>query len=121
MIRVVLVDDDAELRQLLRIILRLEADFEVVAEAGDGKSAIAVTADQQPDLVLLDLQMPVMDGLEALPLIRQSAPDATVVVLSGFPSETMAGNALAAGATAYLSKGVAPAELVEELRQVMAR
>lgn len=121
MIRIVLVDDDPDLRQLFGMILRLEADFEVVGEAGDGKSAIATAADQQPDLVLLDLQMPVMDGLEALPLIRQSAPDATVVVLSGFPSEAMAVNALAAGAAAYVSKGLALSDLVAKLRQVMAR
>jgi DNA-binding NarL/FixJ family response regulator len=119
MIRVALVDDDAELRKLFRIILELEGAFHVVGEAGDGKSAIRLAQECQPDLVLLDLEMPVMDGLDALPLILESAPQTKVVVVSGFPADSMADSARAAGAVAYLSKGISANALVDELRSVM--
>ena len=80
--RVVLVDDTADLRQLMRIALR-RAGWDVVGEAGDGVQGIEVARAQTPDLVVLDLSMPVMDGLEALPQIRASCPDSTIVVMSG--------------------------------------
>ena len=80
--RVVLVDDTEDLRQLMRIALK-RAGYDVVGEAGDGAAGIEVARSASPDLVVLDLSMPVMDGLEALPQIRADLPDATIVVMSG--------------------------------------
>lgn len=115
--RVVIADDVPELRLLLRMALERDGAFEVVGEAGDGAEAIDRAGEQLPDLVVLDLSMPILDGLEALPFIRQAAPDAQVVVLSGFSASKMEERALAAGAVAYLEKGdiLAVADALEAL------
>ncbi|GAA5155446.1 hypothetical protein GCM10023340_40730 [Nocardioides marinquilinus] len=102
--RVVVVDDTADLRDLLRLALT-RGGFDVVGEAGDGREGIEVVARHQPDVVLLDLAMPVMDGIEALPRIRARCPGATIVVLSGFGAQQMSARALAAGADGYVQKG----------------
>jgi len=82
--RVVLVDDLEDLRALLRVTLERSGYFSVVAEAENGERALAVVRETQPDLVLLDVAMPVMDGLQALALIRQEHPTVNVAMLSGF-------------------------------------
>ena len=117
--RVVIADDVEMLRDLLRVVLERDGRFEVVGEAGNGRDAITVTAEQQPDLTLLDLSMPVMDGLEALPLIRAAVPSCLVVVLSGFDADRMESRALGAGASAYLVKGIPPQELVSRLLDLL--
>jgi signal transduction histidine kinase len=116
-LRVAIVDDTPDLRLLLRVVLESQPGFLVVGEAGDGAQGLELISRERPDLVLLDLAMPVMDGLEAVPLILASAPDTRIVVLSGFESERMAAPALAAGAHAYLQKGATPDEIVTLLRQ----
>ena len=103
--RVLIADDVADLRILLRMALEETGVFAVVAEAADGAEAVEAAAAHTPDLVVLDLSMPVLDGLEALPLILEVAPEACVVVLSGFAASRMAGRALEAGAIAYFEKG----------------
>jgi signal transduction histidine kinase len=117
--RVLLADDTADIRTLLRIVLSRHDDFEVVAEAADGREAVAMARSVVPDLVLLDLAMPVMDGLEAIPGVRAVAPDCKIVVLSGFTADRMASQALEVGADAYVEKGTAPDRLVHELRRVL--
>lgn len=102
---VLIVDDVADLRMLLRMSLEFDEDFEVVAEAGDGLEAITQAERHQPDLVVLDLSMPVLDGLEALPRILAVAPAARVIVVSGFAGSRLREPAMAAGAVAYLEKG----------------
>jgi signal transduction histidine kinase len=102
--RVVVVDDTADLRDLLRLALT-RGGFDVVGEAGDGREGIEVVARHRPDVVLLDLAMPVMDGIEALPRIRARCPEATIVVLSGFGAQQMSARALEAGADGYVQKG----------------
>lgn len=113
--RVVIADDVADMRFLLRKALERSGRFTVVGEAGNGREAVAQAAEHRPDLALLDLSMPVMDGLEALPQIRGAVPDCTVVVLSGFDTDAMQGKAIDAGAAAYLVKGLQPNDLVDRL------
>jgi DNA-binding NarL/FixJ family response regulator len=113
--RVLVADDVAELRELVTISLQRSGRFRVVAEARDGAEAVHLAARHQPDLCLLDMAMPVLDGLEALPKIREVAPDTVVVVLSGFDAERMATTAVEQGAAGYLTKGLRPDELVHEL------
>lgn len=117
--RVVVVDDTPDLRTLLRIALESTGDFEVVAEAGDGLEGVEAVGRSRPHLVLLDLAMPVMDGLEALPMIRRLLPASHVVVLSGFEEQAMAEHALEAGADGYLQKGIATQHMLDYLRGVV--
>ncbi|MGB8649485.1 MAG: ATP-binding protein [Mycobacteriales bacterium] len=116
-VRVLVVDDTPTLRMLTRLALEGTA-FEVVGEAGDGLAGLDLAKQLGPDLVLLDLAMPVMDGLEALPLLRAALPAVRVVILSGFDRKAMESQVLEAGADAYLQKGAPPAALVEALRQL---
>ena len=120
-VRVVLVDDMVELRAMIRLTLERSGHFTVTGEAGDGRAAIELAADQQPDLVLLDVAMPVMDGLEALPHLRTAAPDARIVMLSGFSESRLGADAAAGGAAAYLEKGLSPQSLVDRLLEVLGR
>lgn len=110
--RVLIVDDAEDLRELLRFGLERSNDLEVVGEAVDGVDAVEQARALQPDLVFLDVAMPRMDGLEALPLIREAVPHVRVVVLSGFNEGTMAENARRAGADHYVVKGGPLHELV---------
>jgi DNA-binding NarL/FixJ family response regulator len=116
--RVLVVDDAVELRELLVLLLEMEDDFVVVGEAGNGAEGIEEAARLQPDLILLDLAMPVMDGLAALPRLRSAAPDTKVVVFSGFDSVAVEREARSAGAHGYIEKGVAVLEVVERLRRI---
>ena len=103
--RVLVADDVADLRMLLRMALERTGVFEVVAEAVDGVEAVDHARRCQPDLVVLDLSMPELDGLEALPQILAASPRSTVAVLSAFASRRMAPTALSLGAAAYFEKG----------------
>src|SRR4051794_620138 len=103
-IRVFLVDDVQELRLLVRIALEEDPKIEVVGEAANGREGVAGVAETQPDVVLLDLSMPDMDGLEAIPLIREQAPGSRLVVLSGHEAGRVSLEALGQGATRYLNK-----------------
>lgn len=116
-IRVLVCDDVEDYRRLLRLALGLDPELEVVGEAADGEEAIRKARDLRPDVVLLDLSMPVMDGLEALPRIADAVPDANVVVLSGFDSHGMARQAMGLGAVNYLEKGTPPYGIVEVVRE----
>lgn len=103
-IRVFLVDDVEELRFLIRVELEEDSGIEVVGEASDGQSGVEGVAETQPDVVLLDLSMPDMDGLEAIPLMRERAPASRLVVLSGHEAGRVSLEALEQGATRYISK-----------------
>lgn len=118
--RIVVVDDSEELRALIRRVFDREDDFSVVGEAGDGRAGVEVALEQQPDVVLLDIAMPVLDGLQALPLLRKSCPEALLVVLSGFGSDSMAAQkALELGAHGFLNKGDAQGKLARRLRVIV--
>jgi DNA-binding NarL/FixJ family response regulator len=116
--RVLVVDDAANLRELLTVLLDVEDDFEVVGTAADGVQALDRASALEPDIVLLDLAMPVMDGLQALPGLRERLPNARIVIFSGFEHEALAREALAAGADAYIEKGTSVMQLVARLRQL---
>lgn len=119
-IRIVLVDDACDLRRLVGSALEMTGAFDVVGEAGNGREGVDVAAREQPDLVLLDLSMPEMDGLEALPLIRQASPESVVVVFSGFDEIHLGDEARSLGAAAYVEKGVPLNVLAGRLREVYA-
>jgi PAS domain S-box-containing protein len=116
-IRVLLADDASTVRLLLRRTLESSPSFEVVGEAADGGQAVTMAEALQPDMVLLDMSMPVMAGLEAIPQIRRGAPGARIVVLSGFAPDQEGARAVEAGAVAFLDKQLRPAELIDRLLQ----
>jgi DNA-binding NarL/FixJ family response regulator len=115
----VLICDDVEsMRVLLGVIVELRPGLRVVGEAEDGEQAIAQAERLQPDVILLDLSMPRRTGLDALPEIKRVAPDAKVIVVSGFVSSMIAADVLARGADHYIEKGVDPdtiAAMIEEV------
>jgi PAS domain S-box-containing protein len=117
--RVLVVDDADDLRRLMRDRLERADGYTVVGEAADGVAAVELARELQPDLVLLDLAMPRMDGLEALPLIREAVPEVRVVVFSGFNQNTLAEKAMRAGADRYVVKGGSLRELISLLDTVL--
>ena len=120
-ISVYLVDDIPELRELIRYGMEEDPGFEVVGEAGDGKSAIEGIAKTRPAAVLLDLSMPDMNGLEAILAIRKSDSDVAIIVLSGFSADRMGAHVLDRGADAYVEKGTPIQELREVTRMAVER
>jgi DNA-binding NarL/FixJ family response regulator len=104
-VRVFLVDDVGAFRALMRFTLEEDPRIQVVGEAADGQEGIDGVERLKPDVVLLDLAMPVLDGFEAMPLIREVSPGTTIVALSGFTAERMAQLCIEQGAHAYLEKG----------------
>jgi PAS domain S-box-containing protein len=114
-LRVVLADDAEDIRLLLRMTLTTTQGFDVVAEAADGEEAVRMAAEHTPDVMLLDLSMPVMDGLQAIPEVLRVSPDTRIVILSGFDETRMQPVALELGAHAYLQKGEAAADIVQTL------
>lgn len=107
-IKILIVDDHPVVRDGLSAVLETQADFEVVGEAGDGREAVAQVEQLQPDVVLLDLDMPVMDGLEALRRIIQLRPQTKVIIFTVFDTDERILAAVRAGAQGYLLKGDAP-------------
>ena len=117
-ISVVVCDDVPGMRRLARIVLEEEGDVSVIGEAADGREAIQEISRLQPDVVVLDLSMPELDGLEAIPLIHDVAPEARIVVFSGFEEEKLAEAALSRKASRYVRKGAPLQELRQAVRSV---
>jgi signal transduction histidine kinase/CheY-like chemotaxis protein len=117
-LRAVIVDDTEDLRELLRMAL-VRGGMSVVAEAGDGRAGIEAVRTGRPDVILLDLSMPVMDGLEALPVMRALAPEARIIVLSGFGASHMSERAMALGADGYLQKGASLGRILDHIRDLV--
>jgi DNA-binding NarL/FixJ family response regulator len=119
-ISVYVVDDVPEMRDLIRFGIEDDPAFEVVGEAGDGRSAIEGIMEKRPAVVLLDLSMPDMNGFEAIPEIRSRVPEIAIVVLSGFSADRMGDSALEQGADGYVEKGTPIEELRRATRQAVS-
>jgi len=115
-IRVLLVDDHTVVRRGLRLVFELEDDLEVVGEAADGREALAQVAALAPDVVVMDLLMPVMNGVEATRAIRAAHPDVEVVALTSVLEDRMVVDAVEAGASGYLLKETRPDDLFDAVR-----
>jgi DNA-binding NarL/FixJ family response regulator len=119
-IRVLLVDDQALLRKGFRMILEEKDDIDVVAEAADGEEAVSQCLTHRPDVVLMDVRMPGVDGIEATARIVESAPASKVLILTTFDLDEYAFAGLRAGASGFMLKDVPPDELVAAIRTVAA-
>jgi DNA-binding NarL/FixJ family response regulator len=117
---VLICDDDASMRSLLRVVVDLAPGMRAVGEAADGEVAIREASRLQPDVILLDLAMPVLSGLDALPQLRRCAAAAKIIVLAGFSTATVADQVHALGASSYLEKGADPYAIVAAIEQVVA-
>jgi DNA-binding NarL/FixJ family response regulator len=117
MIRVLLVDDQAVVRHALRVRFNLEPDLEVVGEASSGREALALAQSLTPDVVLMDVEMPEMDGIEVTAVLRRVVPQSAVVILSIYDDAQTRGRAQAAGAVAFVEKRGATENLLSAIRQ----
>ncbi len=118
MIRVLLVDDQSIIREGLGSLLRNKPDIEIVGEAENGQAAVEIATALQPDIVLMDVRMPVMDGVAAIRSLRQKAPDIKVLVLTTFDDDEYITKAMGFGAKGYLLKDTPSEELAQAIRAV---
>ena len=118
MIRVLLVDDQALLRMGFRLILETEPDIEVAGEAADGTAGVAMAAALHPDVVLMDVRMPGMDGIDATAAITAAGQDSKVIILTTFDLDEYVFAGLKAGASGFLLKDAPPADLITAIRSV---
>lgn len=119
-IRILIVDDHPLLREGITMVLAQERDMLLVGEASTGREAVSLYTATRPDLVLMDLRLPDMSGIDAMTAIRASSPRAKVVILTTFEGDAEVSRALSAGAAGYLLKSMPRKQIVEALRQVLA-
>jgi DNA-binding NarL/FixJ family response regulator len=117
LVRVLLADDNAQFRSLLRRLLEREVEIAVVAEASNGSEALMLAEEHHPDVVLMDLSMPGVDGLEATMALKSRLPDVTVIMLSVADKEHEIAAGLSGGASEFLIKGTPTAEIVAAIRR----
>jgi DNA-binding NarL/FixJ family response regulator len=119
-IRIFIAEDHAIVRKGVRTLLSLEKDFEVIGEAANGREAVELVKTLYPDVILMDLVMPEVDGIQAIQQIKAIRPDAKVLVLTSFATDEKIFPAIKAGAMGYLLKDSDPAQLAQAIRQVNA-
>jgi DNA-binding NarL/FixJ family response regulator len=119
-IRILMVDDQQLMLEGLRTLLEMESDMEVVAEVEDGETAVVVYQTHQPDVVLMDIRMPGMDGVEATRQICTRWPNARVIILTTFDEDAYVFEGIRAGAVGYLLKAIKSAELAQAIRTVVS-
>ena len=117
-LRILIVDDHQEFQQQVCTLLRSHLGFEVIGEAADGLEAVSRAEERQPDVVVLDISMPIRDGIEAASRIRRVAPKSQIVVLSQHDSDQIAQTALATGAHAYVTKSSVSKDLIPAVKAV---
>lgn len=118
MIKVLIADDQELMRQSLQIILGMEKDIEVVGTVANGLEVIRAVRKEKPDVILMDIRMPEMDGVVCTQIIKENYPDIRVIVLTTFDDDEYVFNALKYGASGYLLKGISAKELAEAIRKV---
>ena len=119
MIRVLIADDQELIRQSLSFVLDAQADIEMVGTASDGREAIELVRKEKPDVVLMDIRMPEVDGVECTRLIKSAYPQIKVIILTTFDDDEYVFGALRYGASGYLLKGVSVKELADAVREVV--
>lgn len=119
MVRILLADDHPIVREGLRAVLETQADFEVIAEAANGDEALRIVQEARPDIILLDLEMPLMDGVEAIRRLRQRAASPRIIVFTAFDNDERIIHAVQAGANGYLLKGAPREEIFNAIRVTM--
>src|SRR6266568_1631784 len=119
MIRILLADDHPIVREGLRAVLETQPDFQVIAEAGSGDEALRLALALQPDILLLDLEMPVLDGVETIRRLRQHQPTARIIVFTAFDNDERIIHAVQAGANGYILKGSPREEIFRAIRVTM--
>jgi NarL family two-component system response regulator LiaR len=119
-IRLLIADDHEMVRESLKLFLLTFKDIDVVAEASNGEGALKLCAQLQPDVILMDMVMPEMDGPTTIRRLREICPSTKVLVLTSFPPDSLIQEALQAGATGYLFKEGSPEELVAAIRAAFA-
>ena len=119
-IKILLADDHVVVRQGTKELLEQEKDLEVVAEASDGREAVDLALEHRPDIIIMDISMPVLNGIEATKIIKSSMPAAAILVLSAYDDDEYVFALLEAGAAGYLLKNVRADELVDAVRAVSA-
>jgi DNA-binding NarL/FixJ family response regulator len=117
---VLICDDNSAMRTLLGVIVGTAPGLCVLGEANDGNEAVTEARRHQPDVILLDLAMPNRNGLEALPELRMVAPEARIIVFSGFATAAVVDQVMALGAASYLEKGAPPDRIVDAIEHALA-
>ncbi len=117
-IKLILVDDHAVVRSGLRMLLEAQTDMEIVGEAENGREAVALAQSLQPDIILMDILMPDMNGIEATRLVKEAAPDTAVLALTMYEDDQYFFEMLKAGASGYVPKRAAPDDLVTAIRTI---
>ncbi|MCC0178968.1 response regulator transcription factor [Waterburya agarophytonicola K14] len=119
MIRILLVDDQSIVREGLSSLLQTHGDLEIVGEAENGRVAVEQAIALQPDVILMDIRMPIMDGIAAIRIIKQKAPAIEILVLTTFDDDRYVAQAMAYGAQGYLLKDTPSAELAQAIRSIV--